>query len=45
MLDIFDELMVTPIVQVYFDKDVVILYVYAEEIEKITSYFVHCICV
>ena len=30
MMDIFGELMVTTIVEVYFDKDVVILYVNAE---------------
>jgi hypothetical protein len=32
-MDIFDELMVTTIVEVYFNKDVVIFCVYAEQIE------------
>jgi len=45
MMDIFDELMVTTIVEVYFNKDVMILYVYAEKLNKLTSYFVDCICV
>ena len=45
MHDIFDELMVTNCVEVYFNKDVIILYVDAEKLNKITSYFVDCICV
>ena len=35
MMDIFDELMVTKYVEVYFNKDVIILYVDAEKLNKI----------
>ena len=45
MMDIFDELIVTNYVEVYFNKDVIILYIDAEKLNKLTSYFVDCICV
>ena len=46
MHDIFDELLVTTIVEVHFNKDVMILNVYAaEKLNRLTSYFVDCICV
>ena len=45
MHDIFDELMVTTIVEVHFNKDVMILNVYAAvKLNRLTSYFVACIC-
>ena len=39
MMDIFDELMVTNCVEVYFNKDVIILYVDAEKLNKIDKLF------
>ena len=45
MMDIFDELVVTNYVEEYFDKDVIILYVDAEKLNKFTSYFVDCMYV
>ena len=39
MHDIFDELMVTNCVEVYFNKDVIILYVDAEKLNKIDKLF------
>ena len=45
MMDIFDELVVTNYVEEYFNKDVINSYVDAEKLNKLTSYFVDCICV
>jgi len=38
-MDIFDELLVTKYVEEYFNKDVIILYVDAEKLNKISKLF------
>ena len=45
MMDIFDELLVTNYVEVYFNKDVIVSYVDAEKLNKMTSYFIDCVYV